>query len=295
MPNIAIIWDFDGTLTPADSTTKVVEFLVPQKGDDFWKTIKKLRGDKKTGNWEHVLASDAPIWMYSLSRIAAKLKIPLNSEFFSQVAPLIELYPNCLEFLKSIKSLENTEKFKKNEIKIHHFIISAGIQDLVNQFFDKDVMTWVFGCRYTVIATEENLDEPESIPVFCMDETMKTRSLFEISKGTFNNELNIVNKRIKKQDLWCAFDNMIYVGDGPTDIPALSLVRSRGGMGIIVYDSNLDTKKVNTKLEPMRADNRGDIITTADFSLNSELYNFIETRCNQIRQRYEAGKILNLV
>ena len=71
MPNIAIVWDFDGTLTPQDSTTKVVEiFQAGQSGNDFWKTVKRLRGDDRRPEWRHVLASDAPIWMYALSRIA---------------------------------------------------------------------------------------------------------------------------------------------------------------------------------------------------------------------------------
>ncbi len=84
MPNIAIVWDFDGTLTPDDSTTKTIEVLQgPGKGGEFWKTIKALRGDQELPEWEHILAMDAPIWMYSLSRLAAGLKIPLNAEFFN--------------------------------------------------------------------------------------------------------------------------------------------------------------------------------------------------------------------
>jgi hypothetical protein len=55
MPNIAIVWDFDGTLTPQDSTTEVVKVLrTGQSGDDFWKTVKSLRGDEKRPEWRHV-------------------------------------------------------------------------------------------------------------------------------------------------------------------------------------------------------------------------------------------------
>ena len=89
---ISIIWDFDETLSVNDSTTEVVNSLQGTKdGGDFWENIKLLRGDKKQPEWHHVLASDAPIWMYSLSRLACERKIPLNSEFFRLILPQIKL------------------------------------------------------------------------------------------------------------------------------------------------------------------------------------------------------------
>ena len=291
--NIAIIWDFDGTLTPIDSTTKTVEILEKSKGNasGFWDDIKSLRGDTRKPNWEHVLASDAPIWMYALSRLAFKKRVPLNSEFFKQfVVPEIDLYPNVVPFLNKIKNLENDQRFKHQNINIHHFIVSAGLKELVELVFPDDLITWTFGCRYTVIAFEGHSHEPESIPVFCMDETVKTRSLFEISKGSFKDPNKAVNTKIEEKDLWAPFKNTIYVGDGPTDVPALSLVRDKGGLGIAVYNPSHKKKDINKRLKQMRLDKRADLITPAEFSENSELYKFIETRCIQICQRYEAEK-----
>ena len=80
MPNIPILWDFDGTLTPSNSTSEVVKKISEKSPINFWKEIKQLRGDKKKPKWEHILASDTPIWMYTLSRMAHKERIPLNKE-----------------------------------------------------------------------------------------------------------------------------------------------------------------------------------------------------------------------
>lgn len=295
MPNIAIIWDFDGTLTPQDSTTKTVEIITENKagGELFWKYIKSLRGDARKPKWEHVLASDAPIWMYALSRIAASKKIPLNAQFFEEfVIPHIDLYPHTINFLQKIKNLEKRKDFQSVDLKIHHFIVSAGLKELVEQMFPPNLITWTFGCRYTVIAQKEHLEEPESVPVFCMDETMKTRSIFEISKGTFEDTSKAVNIKVEAENLWAPFKNLIYVGDGLTDVPSLSLTRYRGGMGIAVYDPNQSEEKVNDRLKRMRLDKRADLITKADFKENSELVNFLLNRCIQIRQRYEAEKII---
>ena len=125
--NISIVWDFDGTLTPLDSTSKTVEVLKGSGSDkSFWDRIKQLRGDSKKPTWEHVLASDAPIWMFSLSRLAFERKVPLNKEFFKEfVVPEIQLFPNVENFLNDIKNLEKTEKYSQQGIKINHFIVSA--------------------------------------------------------------------------------------------------------------------------------------------------------------------------
>ena len=293
MPNIAIVWDFDGTLTPDDSTTKVVE-LFGNQGKEFWDNIKSLRGDKKLPTWEHILASDAPIWMYALSRLAFKFKAPLNPEFFKEfILPQIKLFANVLEFLSALKNLEKHENFRQVNLQIHHFIVSAGLKELIEQVFPKGLMTATFGCRYKIIASAENKDMPESVPVFCMDETMKTRSIFEIAKGSFADPAKQVNDRVEKQNLWAPFENMIYIGDGETDIPALSLVRSKGGLGIAVYDPAWEKERIVTRFKKMRFDKRSDLITPADYSVKSELYDYILTRCNQIRQRYEAETIGN--
>ncbi len=289
MPNIAIIWDFDGTLSPEDSTTITVETIEPQKiGSEFWSVIKDLRGDQVQEEWKHILAMDAPIWMYSLSRLASTKKIPLNKEFFEKfVLPKIPLFPKVKDFLLQIKKLQNKKTFSKSKIEIHHFIVSAGLKDLIELVFPPGLITFTYGCRFTVTALSGHEDEPESIPVFCMDETAKTRAIFEISKGSFKDQKQDVNSMVK--DKWAEFSDMIYIGDGDTDIPALALTRERGGLGIVVYDSNKEPDKLKKKLANIKAGKRADLITKADFSLKGELFQYITARCHQIRQRYEAA------
>ncbi len=298
MPNIALLWDFDGTLTPSDSTSKTFEIVSGNsRADEFWSYVKGLRGDQGEDRpeWEHILASDAPIWMYALSRVAHRKGIPLNDEFFEKfVVPEIALFPGAIDFLKKVKSFEDREDFKELDIHIHHFIVSAGLKELIEQIFPVGLITWTFGCRYTVIVTdEEDKSAPESVPVFCIDETMKTRPIFEISKGAFCNKDVKVNTRVSKEDLWVPFENMIYIGDGPTDIPSLSLTRSQGGMGVVVYNPSSSKEKVESRVKEMRLDARADLITPADFSQDSELFDFLYQRCIQIKQRYDATRPRN--
>jgi hypothetical protein len=290
MPNIAVVWDFDGTLTPLDSTTKVVEVLEgTEGGGDFWKYVKGLRGDSKAPKWEHVLASDAPIWMYALSRIAFAKRVPLNSEFFGKfVKPQISLYDDVASLFRRLKLLEETQRFKSIGLTVHHFIITAGLKDLVELLLPSGLVTWTFGCRYRIVVAQDRDEAPESVPVFCMDETMKTRSLFEISKGSFQDKNRSVNRRVPHEERWAPFENIMYIGDGDTDVPALSLVRSQGGVGIAVYDPAKAQAEIDKRLRTMRLDKRADLITPADFSAKGELFEYLNNRCRQIYQRYRA-------
>lgn len=294
--NIAIVWDFDKTLTPVDSTSKVIEHFNGDGGDrEFWSMIKKIgqSGYSNKKDWEHVLASDAPTWMYSLSQIAYAHKKPLNKDFFKELDSEVKLFKNVEIFLKQLKSLSQQEDFKKLNISIHHFIVSAGLKEYIELLVPADTFTWVWGCRYSVIIDQENDpkgESPESVPVFCMDETMKTRAIFEIVKGTFLDTKNKeVNDRVEDDKLWCNFENLIYIGDGPTDIP--SLVRDRGGMGIVVYDSTQSTADIKKRLGKMSADKRCDLITAADYSLEGELFKAIKTKCIQIQQKFAAENL----
>lgn len=276
-----------------DSTTKVVEILQgSDRGSEFWKYVKSLRGDENQPVWEHVLASDAPIWMYALSRLAAEKKIPLNSEFFRKfVLPHIKLFDGVPAFLRKLKLLEETALLKSTKTKIHFFIITAGLKELVELALPEGLITWTFGCRYKIVVAPGSEAEPESVPVFCMDETMKTRSLFEISKGSFEDPDHSVNRRVPKDELWAPFENIVYIGDGDTDVPALSLVRSQGGLGVAVFNPERSKKDIDARLKNMRLDKRADLITPAKFGVKDEMFEFLEIRCRQIALRYRATQL----
>jgi len=293
MNNIGVVWDFDGTLAPDDSTMKTVEILSRGEvsGAEFFKRVKDLRGDARgpEESWKHIQAMDAPIWMYILSQLAASQRVPLNTEFFNRfVIEHIALFPGVEKFLREIKKLGSRPDFKKARVEIHHFIVSAGLKNLIELALPQGVVTETYGCRYQIV--QHGSDAlPESVPVYCVDETAKTRALFEIAKGTFHSKERPLNHRQKSK--WLPFENMIYVGDGDTDIPALALTRERGGMGVIVYNPGHEQTRIDARLETIRRGYRADLITPADYSLDGQLFKFIESRCVQIMQRCEASRV----
>lgn len=132
-------------------------------------------------------------------------------------------------------------------------------------------------------------NQNRNISIYCMDKTAKTRALFEICKGCFlPNAEYTVDSYVPKEKEWCPFENMIYIGDGNTDILAFSLIKSRKGISIGVFDPFLSGDERNTKAYDMRKGERLDLFTPANFEEKGELFEFIEMRCQQIAKRYET-------
>lgn len=55
---------------------------------------------------------------------------------------------------------------------------------------------------------------------YTIDNTTKTRALFEINKGVPQHPEIDVNAKMSDALRRVAFPNMIYIADGPSDVPA---------------------------------------------------------------------------
>ena len=121
-----------------------------------------------------------------------------------------------------------------------------------------------------------------------IDNTTKTRALFEINKGTNKNPSLDVNARIPAEDRRIPFSNMIYVADGPSDIPCFSLVLERGGKTYGVYNPDrLDEFKQNDALR--RAD-RIDYYGKADYRDGTDTFNWFRLQIQEIADRIVTGR-----
>ncbi len=296
---ISIIWDFDNTLTSQDSTTEFIKYIIGERNiSNFWKYVKVVAGINPQSKVNSISSSEAPVWMYFLSEMVKIYSIPLNKEFFGKIiANKICFYPEVLKCFENIKNLANQKIYQRNHIEINHFIITAGLEDLVCSVFEhhnsSHLIRQVFGCRYKVIKDEKG--EIRNIPIYCMDKTIKTRSLFEISKGCFEKTSPYkVDDLVFHEDEWCHFEDIIYIGDGDTDIPSFSLVKSKRGMTVAVFDPSQSKEKREEKAKNFKKGERIDLFTPADFKEDGELFDFIKIRCKQIAQKYDAHTIYNI-
>ena len=120
---------------------------------------------------------------------------------------------------------------------------------------------------------------------YTIDNTTKTRALFEINKGINMVEGINVNSKLSDAQRRIDFRNMIYIADGPSDVPAFSVVKERGGATFAIYPKNsIDAFK---QVERLRQDGRIDMFAEADYSEGSTAHMWI---CNKIKEFAERIK-----
>ena len=276
-----------------DSTTELIKvFLKGSPIEKFWTEVKDISGTRANRPMDSISTSDAPVWMYMLSELANNLNKLDKTGIKEIIAHKIAFYPEVFRFLQRIKKLSDDPLYRENNIEIHHFIITAGLVDLVLavlEYHNADgLIKTIFGCKYNVITRDRGI---KNIPIYCMDKTAKTRALFEICKGCFLPSAKYsVDDLVSEDKQWCPFENMIYIGDGDTDIPAFSLMKARKGMTIGVFDPSLSKSTRDKKANKMREGKRIDLFTPACFEEKGELDHFIKIRCHQIAKRYSAHK-----
>ncbi|EQD54207.1 hypothetical protein B1B_09788, partial [mine drainage metagenome] len=110
-------------------------------------------------------------------------------------------------------------------------ILTGGLEDLLSASVLTRHVTQIWGCTLEFDKAGRALG-PKSIVSF----TEKTKYLFAINKGIAKDDLRerpgLVNLYRPLNSRPIPLDRMIYVGDGPTDIPCFSVVIRGGGQTI---------------------------------------------------------------
>jgi hypothetical protein len=168
---------------------------------------------------------------------------------------------------------------RKNGIKLEHFIISSGIKEMIeasgiaNKF--KKIFASSFGYDANGVARW---------PALAINYTTKTQYLFRINKGALSvHEHGLVNEYIPHDKRPVPFSNIVFIGDGETDIPCMRLVRDQGGHSIAVYRPG--STKQKKKASKLITDRRADFIAPADYSKGKQLDKIV----NAIIDKIAAG------
>jgi len=172
------------------------------------------------------------------------------------------------------------------DISIEFYIISGGLQDIISgsKIVQEHFTDW-YGCLL-----DESGDPPRITKVKrAINFTEKTRYIFELNKGIRHNETLknpfLVNKNVPKDERRIPIKNMIYVGDGMTDIPCFSLLSLNGGISFGIFDKNDDRKTRKAVVEFLDT-NRVASCHSPDYSENSDLKFLLRGKvsalCNEI-------------
>ena len=248
-PVVAIMYDFDKTLCTKDMQEYTFIPNLGMTATDFWTESGKLSKGKKM---DGILA-----YMYLMIDKARSAHIKIQREEFVKLGVDLELYNGVESWFNRINQIG-----EDLGIKVEHYIISSGLREIIEGSSIYKHFKEVFACEF--LYDENNV---ACWPKNAVNYTTKTQFLFRINKGILDiSKDEELNKYTPEDDRPVPFRNMIYIGDGLTDVPCMKLVKANGGYSIAVY-----TKGKRSKVESLIEHERVDFISLADYSEGSDL------------------------
>lgn len=244
---VAIIYDFDNTL----STKDMQEFtFIPSLGitaDEFWAQCDKTSHEY---SMDHILA-----YMYLMAKMSKQSGVPLSADKLREMGKGVEFFDGVKEWFARINNFGASLG-----LEVRHYIISCGLKamiegcDIAHEFYN------IFACDYVYDQNGEPV-----WPSVAINYTSKTQFLYRINKGVEDvGEHKRLNMYMPKNQRVVPFCNMIYVGDGLTDVPSMKLARQRGGYAIGVYRNPEDASYLVDE-------ERVDFYVKSDYTENSQM------------------------
>jgi len=217
---IAIVYDYDQTLSPSYMQDEVVfpEFGID--GEKFWRRCTELVRENGYDNelaYMKVLLDQLGMDRPTNERLKA-LGAKLN--FYKGLPEMFDEFANGLL----------TEEQVANGITVEHYIISSGMKVLIEGSRLQRYVRAIFGCEF-----DEDQEGRITFPKRVISHTQKTQFLFRINKGLLDLSQD-VNDHMDAEIRPIPFPNMIYLGDGPTDVPCFTVMKKNGGQAIAVYN-----------------------------------------------------------
>ena len=255
-PIVALIYDFDGTLSPGNMQEFGFIQAVGKTKEEFWKMSDGIavRDD----------ASNVLAYMKLMFDEARAAGIPLRRENFLEFGKNIELFPGVREWF----SLVN-EYGASRGVKIEHYINSSGLKEIIEGSPIASEFKHVYAGTYIYD------DNGEAVwPGIAVDYTAKTQFIFKINKGIFSaHDTKMVNASIADDKKRIPYPNMIYFGDGDTDVPCMKIVGMFGGNPIAVYDPANHKKKAAA--EKLRRQGRVNFTAPAVYTKDSRAFQIV--------------------
>jgi 2-hydroxy-3-keto-5-methylthiopentenyl-1-phosphate phosphatase len=256
MKEIAIIYDFDGTLAKGNLPE---HGLLPELGinkEKFWEEVKCMT--KETDS------DEVAVYMYLLAKKAAEGGIQLTKDLLNRYGKGdIPFFDGVISWFSRI-----SDEFKNENYEVNHYIVSSGLQEIIEATGVAGHIKKIFASKYLY-----GDDGVVFAPGVAINYTTKTQYLFRINKGILNNYDNVsLNTWIPMNKRPVPFSKMIYIGDGDTDIPAMKMVRTQGGVSIGVFDpEKWKDASAQKRIYKLISEDRVHYVAPADYTDGSQL------------------------
>ena len=257
-PIVAFLYDFDKTLCTTDMQDYA---FIPSLGmtpAEFW---AEANGFGQRNRMDGILA-----YMYTMLREAARRNRPFTRADLVEKGRSIVLFPGVEDWFRRINAFGAGQG-----VQVEHYIISSGLTDIIKGSAIGDRFKAVFAASFCYDAAGRAV-----WPSTAVNYTNKTQYLFRINKGI----LDVTNKRR------VPFSNMIYVGDGLTDVPCMKMTKQKGGYSIAVHAPGQ-----TETADDMLLQGRVDFALEADYSAGSEMERIVTMLMRRILATHELSAV----
>ena len=272
---VALVFDYDQTLSPHYMQDEV---LFPAFGIDsgrFWNRCNDLMA---TQNYDGELAY-MKVLLDTLD-----FDRPSNAQL-RELGEKLTFYHGLPELFDDFERGALSDEDRALGIRVEFYILSSGLKAVIEGSALRRHVRAVFGCEYA-----EDQQGRITFPKRVISHTQKTQFLFRVNKGLLDLSQD-VNDHLDDDLRPVPFENMIYVGDGPTDIPCFNVIRKQGGQAVAVYNPDDPTRAAFRKCYQLTAHtDRVRHIAPADFRAGSHLRLLLDEMVGEIATRIRAKR-----
>jgi len=250
---IALVYDFDGTLSPQPMQEYTVLPKIGVEPAQFWAMVNREARETES--------DPMLVYMRHIIEALEREKVDVKREDFAAMAGAIEYFPGVATWFARMNAY--VKKRSRGQVKLQHYLISAGQKEILDGVSIRRHFKRIYASEYHF-----NHHGVATFPKLLVTDTLKTQFLFRINKG-LELVTESINEHMPEAERPIPFANMIYVGDGMTDVPSMALTKKSGGHTVAVFDPESERQRaICMKLLDA---GRADFIAEADYRRTSKL------------------------
>ena len=280
---IAIVYDFDHTLSPHYMQDHTILRHAGIDPKEFWPSCTALINEK---GYDQELA-------YMKRMLEHEAIRALSNKDLEEMGANLTFFPGVPDCFEELNGLFSPEEYEELGIRLEHYVVSSGLKAILDGSLIAKYVKAIFGCEF------DEDDGHISFPKRTISHTQKTQFLFRVNKGLLDLEQD-VNDHMPEEMRRVPFRHMIYVGDGPTDVPCFTLMKKNGGFAVAVYNADDRSRRSFEKCYQLAHHaERVHFMAPADYRAGSHLRLILEQHIKDIasgvleerRQGVEKGRV----
>ena len=270
---MALVYDFDGTLAPGNMQERQFIPDVGMTPPEFWSEVDHLASANQA---DRIL-----MYMYFMLRKADERGVPVRVGDFRERGHDLEFFAGMPGWFGRINDYG-----KSRGVRIEHYIVSSGNAEIIEGTPVANLVDRIYASRF--------LFDQNGVavwPALAVNYTTKTQFLFRINKGAHDlSDDSVINRFVKQADRPVPFENMVYIGDGETDVPCFRLVKDLGGLSVVVFPPR--TRNARQRAQRFVDEGRVHCVAPADYTEDSRLDRLVKANIELLANREALGQAM---